>query len=109
MKTTTIQHTQGPWIAESAKDFSPGRHDDNRWVVNLGGMPLIAVVEQYRGEAEANARLIASAPDMLQTLREAEAWTAGDVDAWQHLDADTINARLATLRLAIQRATEGQT
>lgn len=63
-------HTPGPWIAQSAKDFSPGRHDDNRWTVHANGLPLIAVVEQYYGAAEANARLIAQAPALLRERDE---------------------------------------
>ncbi len=64
--------TPGPWIAESAANFAPGRHDDKRWTVNCGGMPLIAVVEQYEGRAEANARLIAAAPEMREALHNCE-------------------------------------
>lgn len=62
------QHTPGPWKAESAKDYASGRHDDKRWTVHANGMPLIAIVDQYRGQAQANARLIASAPELLAAL-----------------------------------------
>lgn len=65
---STQRFTQGEWIAQSAKDFSPGRRDDDRWTVNLGGMPLIAVIEQNRGQAEFNAKLIAAAPKMHAAL-----------------------------------------
>lgn len=66
MKT---QHTPGPWTAESEKDFSPDRQYDECWtVISGGGILTVAAIEQHDGEAAANARLIASAPELLSAL-----------------------------------------
>jgi hypothetical protein len=76
--TTTPAHSPLPWSAQSAKEWSQsGRHDDERWTVHLNGMPLIAVVEQYRGEAEHNAKLIVRAVNHHAQLVEALEETTG--------------------------------
>jgi hypothetical protein len=115
----SAQHTPAeflaPWTAESAKDFSPGRHDDKRWVVKCGnGLPLIAVVEQYRGQAAGIARLIASAPDLLAALEESERLLANITQLSQPNHSVMIGdlVRCADVaakqaRAAIERATGG--
>lgn len=55
------KHTPGPWHCGA----SNGIHTAN-------GMPYIAQVNHERSEADANALLIAAAPDMLAALIAAE-------------------------------------
>ena len=59
----TTQHTQGPWEAEE-HGVIRGRHGMIR--------PFICQVQDDHNdeETQANARLIASAPDLLSTLNQ---------------------------------------
>lgn len=58
MSTEPAKHTPGPWRISSGCD---------RWVVQEKG-GCIACVEQDRKFGEANARLIAAAPELLEAL-----------------------------------------
>lgn len=74
-----MKHTQGPW------EIRATRIDDNAFISDIqapnqdnpsqsGSNPTVATT-WYRpddGEAEANARLIASAPDLLKALQVAK-------------------------------------
>jgi hypothetical protein len=56
---TETKHTKGPWLVrERSNGFS---------VVDLSG--VIATVSSARTRQEANARLIAASPDLLEALR----------------------------------------
>lgn len=64
-----IKHTPGPWIAEG------GDGHGNIWIGTKEGvyvagtvLPIHGTTELSKEQAEANARLIAAAPDMLQAL-----------------------------------------
>lgn len=59
----TQEHTPGPWIAK------PG---PTRWNVTTSATPRtynVAAINTERTEQEANARLIAAAPDLLKMLQ----------------------------------------
>lgn len=68
--------TPGPWVADSAP-----QHAAAYWYILAGsdvdGTPIVATVRldttdgPPRSEAEANARLIAAAPDLLQACEDA--------------------------------------
>ena len=64
--TTTHTHTGGPWRV--------GKHDETLGIYDMAENYRLATIEEWRGEhegeSEANARLIAAAPDMLDALRE---------------------------------------
>jgi hypothetical protein len=70
------KHTPGPWISDDV-----GPSDIRRYVVanssSSAGFRVIAELylsdtwDDFRKEAEANARLIASAPDLLEALEMA--------------------------------------
>lgn len=81
------QHTPGPWR------FEPTQHTDE--AAKIGGLwyiedarddyEVIAVlprVHEKPGEAKANARLIAAAPEMLSLLRQIleDAWHEGPIN-----------------------------
>ena len=65
----STQHTKGPWKFGSS-------NDDSVYKRNIGGSDgyHVAVASSREDdEVDANARLIAAAPDLLEALREAEA------------------------------------
>lgn len=66
-----IKHTPGPWVASETDDFG-----DITISTEAGGLAIAAVVNGAfmamggkEAEQEANARLIAAAPDLLQSLK----------------------------------------
>ena len=61
MKT---KHTQGEWVLNSDNTITSGETHIARTSLGKSGIPYI----QIREEEQANAKLIASAPDLLQTL-----------------------------------------
>ena len=69
-ETTVVGHTPGPW---SADVHVPRGSADAEWRIH-GGRELVAIVndDEY---TEANARLIAAAPEMLEALQHFVWWT----------------------------------
>ena len=71
---TQDKHTPGPWRITHNGSYSPprfeisGRAGDGREY----GFAEVSAWPLHAGEAEANARLIAAAPDMLEALEAAE-------------------------------------
>jgi hypothetical protein len=61
-------HTPGPW-----KAADPGDYGDynGECIVVLGDHKRVAVVLGYGPESQADARLIAAAPDLLEAARKA--------------------------------------
>jgi hypothetical protein len=93
------KHTPGPWVAEL---------QGNDWKVSHeweGGLAFVAeqpIRSQRNPEkTEANARLIAAAPDLLEALRYVADWGATDPDAPRDEDVREI------ARAAIRKA-EGE-
>ena len=82
---STVQHTPGPWFADSQGRI--WRRDPSELYENGGGVagdkPLATVYVGWSGEGksgyprEANARLIAAAPDLLEALQAAYAALLG--------------------------------
>lgn len=77
MKTTesTVRHTPGPWEAYGAHVYAPGENGAN--VCSCGspradkmvGYTPLSVTDPDLKEAYSNARLIGSAPDLLNALQ----------------------------------------
>lgn len=99
-------HTPGPW--------SYTRNPENtRWIIDAGEAHAIACTAGYGPDSEDNARLIASAPELLEALAECQSilarLTGPDCDkesvmqAW----AACVDAE-AKARAAITKATGGQ-
>jgi hypothetical protein len=68
MPTETAQHTPGPWRHEQGAFglyISALWQDDVRKRIRVADMPA----EEMDPETEANARLIAAAPELLEALR----------------------------------------
>lgn len=92
-------HTPGPWIKTAERSISAA---DNTRIANVVRMEG---VEFY--EAEANARLIAATPDLLQSLRELHAVCLG-MDLENQMERPTeaeYQAAIAQAAAAIASAT----
>lgn len=89
---TVAGHTAGPWaVAAGAPEYIGS---GSKWVACTMGV---------RGtpEAEANARLIAAAPDLLTALRDCETYFAN----LSGMTVDDAQDALDTVRAAIAKAT----
>ena len=86
----TTQHTPGPWI----------HYPDDNIISTNGGRKLLEwqARSQFVStiERDANARLIAAAPELLAALKRAEEWLEGWASAEPYL---------LDIRTAIARAT----
>ncbi len=65
------QHTQGPWVVNGNQVHAVNKHET-----------FVADVFDQNGDAKANARLIAAAPDLLDVCEDAlavelECWPEG--------------------------------
>jgi hypothetical protein len=102
-----IKHTPGPWIAS---DHFVERRGGRTYIPVLrpGNDPVpVAVVhievDGYgRGEGQANARLIAAAPDMLAALRGAMVLI--DTMSWPEHPSAELDAVLTKRRTAVLAA-----
>jgi len=81
-----MSHTPGPWI----NDRSHPEWERN--VVWSGDMVVARVVDDQHANADANARLIAAAPELLEVCRKLLAWQSEDdpyaCDDWMEFAAD---------------------
>ena len=92
-----MTHTQGPWRAQ----YNGG---DQTWtLVGTVGNGIPKIADVYPGITEANARLIAAAPELLDALRETveELDMARNGSVWLTAAAE-VSARA---RAAIEKAT----
>ena len=106
-----MSYTKGPWTVRDipSKERYVGPSSD-------GGAPSVAIIpaRASRSDAEqaANAKLIASAPDLLAALRdcehELEAVLRSINTECVHFDGDEFHDRLGKARAAISRATGEQ-
>jgi hypothetical protein len=82
MKTDT--HTQGPWHVGAGNGEGSIFPDNGRTRLEIGGTTLYSIAQITRGwnevEDEANARLIAAAPEMLAALQSLTHPMASDED-----------------------------
>lgn len=85
------KHTPGPWHCGQESV------DPEWWIVTIKGGLIIANVNAHFRQ-EANARLIAAAPDILAALRECEAFCKG------HQETPEKAARYERVRAAIAKA-----
>lgn len=57
-------HTPGPWILNGVMAL-----DMPLWIVSIPGEQVRIEVAHYSADSEGNARLIAAAPELLETLK----------------------------------------
>lgn len=100
------EHTPGPWFAVSERLYQGKHHVAGRGpVVKASGRPR-TIAEVYRAttqdgrekEAEANARLIAAAPELYEALQDCVALLSGEVSG-----AAQVNSILRESRAAIAK------
>ncbi len=107
----SMKHTPGPWHVQSPQ---PARFPGYT-IMNEGNNGYVATVQiRAQNPANANARLIAAAPELLEALNEVLSWTEDDADLMQRLDKperetwpDTILCRVKFLRDVLAKA-EGE-
>jgi len=101
-----MTHTPGPWNYSGPSDI--GR--DNYSIYASGPLASSAGPSDYGDRAEANARLIASAPDLLAALDQLMEWEGYDHESGYYPDEDTeqrANDVWNDAKAAIAKATEG--
>jgi hypothetical protein len=104
-------YTPGPWTADAG---------DYPVIVNAkAGNQIICIIEDpdirtaatahTQRENDANARLIAAAPDLLEALRHALDWNADDIRTIEDItpSLEMLKNRRKVLRDAIAKATKG--
>lgn len=74
---TTHTHTKGPWYAVQL-----GASPDHAWAIDSELVEIARLAEwpEHQAESEANARLIAAAPEMLAALERLTHPMASDED-----------------------------
>lgn len=105
MRETTTKHTPGPWENSHGTIMAAAGK-----VAEAGNPGYDGFAAESEGEAIANARLIAAAPDLLAALRVAigyvesqeitEYRTRGTIRPGTKRDADNIRAAIARAALA---------
>jgi len=107
LKEQNVTHTPGPWIASDCGIYA---HTTEKGIRGMG--LRVASASRYDNaqepghstvsEAEANAKLIAAAPELLEVARAIdEAWTGGESGDWR----GALDNALLLARAAISRAT----
>jgi hypothetical protein len=101
----SAQHTPGPWVYT----FNPGEYSESEILDDEGRLIAIGAGQNYgcwrvgddNGDAEfeANARLIAAAPELYETLKQLLDGMAGE--------EDSDDGVLKRARAAIAKATGG--
>ena len=102
------KHTPGPWKSWQPKNpENLARGPQGHWEVATDSLDRRQCVVQSV-YSEANARLIAAAPELLAALEEVDALMSHSEDcARWHVSAAECTCLVARVRAAIARATEG--
>lgn len=107
-------HTPGPWAytGNDDNDFVVWGPGEDQFLANVGNVRLgpVGAMVAFDLTSQANARLIAAAPDLLEALKEMVA--SGKIEGPKVADMAAYKARyeaaLRAARSAIQRAEGGQ-
>lgn len=104
MQTNTKNHTPGPWEIDATYP------EQSKKIHPVGSTIGVAIAfGDDEEETEANARLIASAPDLLSALQEVEDWILRDEEALDFgqvaMSSQMLNERFQNVRAAIAKAT----
>jgi len=87
------KHTQGPWVPACTCNSATHRHPA---IISDQGQVAIATFQGSEPATNANARLIAAAPELMEALKAMlEVWEHGGVDDYP----------IAQARAAIYKAT----
>lgn len=100
--------TPGPWHYDSGSVYAQGERDDDK----PGPRPIARMDREpgngtFGAERDANARLIAAAPDLLNVVREVDEWIDDArmvSDEFRAAEDDDLRAIVGRLRAAIAKA-----
>jgi hypothetical protein len=101
------KHTPGPWRA------AKGTHEIFIQCAAPTGPYDVATIttleengEQSKAETQANARLIAAAPELLKALKAALEWSQSDIDGFEDISPteEMLEARIDIIQAAIAKA-----
>ena len=98
-----MSHTPGPW--NEHEGFIIGRFKSDNEIHDICDPRCAPVDADTICEMDANARLIAAAPELLQALRCALADLEGSLDDYEEHDWDAHVKSIKEARLAISKAT----
>jgi hypothetical protein len=101
----TTQHTAAPWETLEIHDGIAIKDSRNVTIAYCGYATEADDIELDKGETEANARLIAAAPDMLEALEDAEEIISSLMAI--HEEDETDVPSIVTIRAAIAKAKGG--
>lgn len=108
METTTqqVKHTPGPWHVGLMNGEGSVFADEGRMRAEAGGTTLypICSVIDFDGEREANARLIAAAPELLAALQRLTI-QAEMTDDYEQSIGGTLHGAIKQANAAIAKAT----
>ena len=99
-------HTPGPWKHHLGRGSSPRFH-----IQTSAGYQIVSTTELNQSKEEnemreANARLIAAAPELLEALMsvvgEANIKSLSDDDFWANVSKETIQKAIETIKKATQ-------
>lgn len=97
------QHTPGPWAADFTSSAVRVSAPEGSWICKINWYSQLR--KAMRDEAEANARLIAAAPDLLAALEVAHHALSHPTDGWKD---EVENKALPIVSAAIAK-TRGRT
>jgi hypothetical protein len=107
------EHTPGPWDWFTRRTDSKERTEpdcETRHIVGANGQGFAFTVGLFHDEDEANARLIAAAPELLALAVRCESWlTSVEDDAIARGDGREYSQFVHDLRAAIAKATGSAT
>jgi len=105
----TAKHTPGPWVADDNEGFSPWSIW-SRMAPSGHGTPgrKVAVVDDCSGHSDADAQLIAAAPELLEALQAVLRSFPTDRDmrdaGWERAEIDLACRDYEAARAAISKA-----
>jgi hypothetical protein len=103
----SAKHTPGPWVHEFRRNKHGGWRDESLYVTVKAGATLIAAYPleyaEYpasENECEANARLIAAAPELLEALKAIRDHTFVDAEGPELRAQNALNHSRAIAAIA---------
>ena len=95
------QHTPAPWTVRRIPDEPDGDERFSYWIDSAKHTPIADVRAYPNGLSEANAVVLALAPDMLRLL---QTLTEHASETYPHFESERGQAELAEARALIARA-----